>query len=627
MAEKSKKKEVKLNILAVSRRSKHVVGCLKPSEGKVFISSDCFHPDCEYLTPRGWVPVMELLDTDEVWQVDRESLVGSFVRPLRVIKKDYDGDLVEYSTVRGSLKVTRGHGMFAVGQMTNKARPDKRASRFEWPAGETIPSKGANWCCFSRSVGSDAPLYSIEDIWKVCALQADSWYDQKRDEYNIEVRRQRKIDKLTELFGTGLKYTRPDLNIEATSWHHIKYKHPLLTGKDINLDLLHPSQIEDFLTALAFFDGDWAGSDNGRKGCGRIRWGSTNKPLVDALQSYMVRNGYECRISLARKEEGPHKAFYAVSIKREGTIRCWAGKGGVNPERKAKFSDEIVTPYKGKVGCVTVQSGFLLVRHGGQCFVTHNCGSAEPTFLLNYTQDPTLKAVLIDYKGVKPEWKDGLFLSDSLYITTMSRTSLIRDKIKEVEKEHGDFCEMYFKDGESAKEALGQTYKTAKMFVLALIYGLTPNGLVRQAKDAGFEISKAYASEVYNSFWQSIDKAREFRDMLTSLMILHEKQGKPFMSPFGLPLPCGKPKDSLNRVIQSSVSAYIRMLELSIFPCPFAELVAIIHDELLVEVDLGKEEEWRAWLMSRNAELNQRVGMQYPIKLGFKIGDSFYAAH
>ncbi len=293
-------------------------------------------------------------------------------------------------------------------------------------------------------------------------------------------------------------------------------------------------------------------------------------------------------------------------------------------------------------------------------FISSDISSGEPTLLLNYTNDATLKAILYDFRGKKPEWRGNLLLTDSLYITTMSKTDLILKRLDKImsksflnklkdrdevtlqtlaspsisdeeiellEKADGCFEQLYFESGDTAKHLLGNEYRYAKAWSLAFIYGLQASGLVIQAKDAGYSYTKDYAKSMMDAFWDTIPAVREFRDQLIAMFTLANKRGKPFISPFGLPLPTGKPRIALNIIVQSSVSSYLRRLEQAVFPCGFAELVAMIHDEMVANVLRGREADWKPHLFGINTKLNKEVGMQYPIKLGFKIGDSFYAAH
>ena len=77
-------------------------------QGRKLIDSDyCLHPDTELLTKRGWIKVLDIEDTDIVWQVDKDTLAGSWCKPSRIIKRDYDGLMRRFD----ELRVTQNHTM------------------------------------------------------------------------------------------------------------------------------------------------------------------------------------------------------------------------------------------------------------------------------------------------------------------------------------------------------------------------------------------------------------------------------------------------------------------------------------------------------------------------------------
>lgn len=270
-------------------------------------------------------------------------------------------------------------------------------------------------------------------------------------------------------------------------------------------------------------------------------------------------------------------------------------------------------------GCIVPEDGYL--------FISSDLNSAEPTLLLNYSYDLTLKAVLYDYVGKKPKWENGILLSDNLYITTMSKTSLIKDKIKEIERQGYDFAELWINDNEKARHLLGSNYKYAKGLCLALIYGLGVNGVVRQLTDIGIPCTTQEAKNIYNAFWDSIPAARDFKNNIVDIVTKANKRGIPFLNPFGLPLPSGKPKDALNRLIQSSVSSFVRELEKILLPYKGCRLVAIIHDELIFEVQKDLVDKFKEHFYSCVAKINEKTGFPFPMRLGFNVGDNFYDIH
>lgn len=265
------------------------------------------------------------------------------------------------------------------------------------------------------------------------------------------------------------------------------------------------------------------------------------------------------------------------------------------------------------------------VTRDGYKFISSDAKSAEPTLILNYSEDPVLKAILFDYTNRPPEWKDGLLMSDSLYVTTMSKTELLRPVLKILPP---SWYPLWVSDNEAAKAALGATYRLAKIAVLAMLYGLSPNGLVRQFSENGVTLSLIEAERIHNSFWSSIPQVRELRDVLVKCFTAKFRKKVPFLTPFGFPAPSGKPKDAMNRVIQSSVSSFIRALWEHMFPNQIgAELVCVIHDEIIAEVPEDNIELYRVLLNDAVDSVNQKFELKYPMRLGFNIGNNLYEIH
>lgn len=265
------------------------------------------------------------------------------------------------------------------------------------------------------------------------------------------------------------------------------------------------------------------------------------------------------------------------------------------------------------------------VARPGYKLVFQDVVAAEMMFLLNFCDDPNLKAILFDYQGKRPEWKDGILFTDSVYITGTSRTDFMRRRIDEVQKAtKEDFCDFYARDSGAAKKALGVHYDVGKMIVLALIYGLQGFGVCRQMGERGFPVSKQYGEKFYNDFWSSFEVAHDFSKRMVYLMTKAFAAGRPILNPFGTPIPSGKPKDAMNRVIQSSVSTFIRSLEKELFPCDFAELLLVVHDEAGMEVREDSIERWRVHHLAALARVNELYQLTYPIQMGFSVGGSFY---
>jgi hypothetical protein len=89
--------------------------------------------------------------------------------------------------------------MLWVGQVNHPTRQDKANWRSTSRAGDKIPYAVVHMAHFSES--DTVSAYTEEDIWKVCALQADgSKIKTRPNAYRVEVSKPKKLEKMTELF-------------------------------------------------------------------------------------------------------------------------------------------------------------------------------------------------------------------------------------------------------------------------------------------------------------------------------------------------------------------------------------------------------------------------------------------
>lgn len=86
-------------------------GFIAPKGYKIVNSDFCLHKKTELLTPKGWKFILDVNEDDEVWQVNPNSLIGSWVKPSRLVKRLYTGKMYSFGNQRGHLDVTENHTM------------------------------------------------------------------------------------------------------------------------------------------------------------------------------------------------------------------------------------------------------------------------------------------------------------------------------------------------------------------------------------------------------------------------------------------------------------------------------------------------------------------------------------
>jgi len=561
-------KKYRLNAQGLSRKDIGFMTTLVAEPGRTFVSIDlCLPPETEYLTTRGWVPILNLLDTDLVWQVDRESLHGSFVKPTRVLKQMYTGDMISYSTVRGTLTSTKDHRLLAMGQY-NHTRPDKRKLRMDFLAGHAIPSKAAHLTTFSLST-STSP-HTDQEIWISAMLQADgSLYKGQPNTYNIQVSKPRKRSKVTQLLGkSGTEYpAREGQNLATETWSYVKFKSTLLKDKNFELSNLGSDQVDVFVQALRFWDGSFI---NTNKKTGRFTWSTMVEQDADEVQAYLVRSGYEAKKSQAKN------GIYILSIRKHGQIRMYSS-------RRKRFCDTTATPYSGMVGCVSVPSTYILVRQYGQTFVTGNC-AGEPSVTANFSDDTNYRWATLDGVGKSPTYVNGVLMIDDIYLMTASASPMFSASIQEAFDRDWDgktFAEQWLLDSEIIKNSLKKIRQISKILCLGIGYGMQPKKMVKQMYENGVQITLKEATDFFNAYWRLFDRVLKFSKQLSNQV----KQDGFIINPFGYRMVC-EPRLAFNYFIQSTVSGIIHVFLAKLMAAaPYCTYCLLIHDEVVMEVD------------------------------------------
>ena len=494
---------------------------------------NCLHESMELLTRHGWVGVKGYVDGEDVWQVTEQG-AGSWCKGRKVVGST--NTWLELQARNGSTwKVTPDHRMLS---FDYKGRP--RVTR-----ADELPSDARHlFCSTSDEQGDD---YSDVDIWKAAAIQADGTLRKSRATkggytgcYYIGVRKPRKIAKLRELFdqvvvAAGL--TR------ATIYDRGEQRcFGLLHNKQWNLAGLPSNKAAVLVEALSFWDGTV-------KPNGNVEYYSSIEHNVDEVQAYLVRCGY--RVSKYTYEYGtvdmkgePHGLRYMLYIR--------PAKGYGNWDRDHVVQSAVCSESS---YCVTVETGFILVRHNGNCCVLGNCQNPPKVKgLMDCIREPdpdnwvwvdqdfcALESVLLAYVTQDPGYLSiygpGAKKND-LYIYFMAFIPGMDKAIKELGYDKDKPTKEALK---AVKEKMKNERNTAKTAVLAMAYGcgkktLHKNFILKGVMSntmPGSLITEDETATIYNAFWKAFPGIKRYNEWNTECW---ERTGGYTISPIGLPI-------------------------------------------------------------------------------------------
>lgn len=540
-----------------------------PDPGHLFV--DCYSADTEVLTRRGWDTFDSLKGEDEVWQVNPHTQHGSWVRPSRIIWKKHEGSMIKF----GRLLVTPNHKM--------NWHNNKGVYQNTSLAGDSLKTKGKP-LCLSRS--RTESIHTTSEIWKALMLQADGSINKSfksATRYRIEVKKTRKVQKVTELLGSPHFITCRNTSV----WDGIKFSSSLLTeSKQLDLTSLGTEHVDTALAALCFWDGT-------RVNKSTVRYTSRDKENIDQVSAYFCRAGYKCQAYIYHRKTHHAPAHY-VDI-------------STYPVQRVKASQKVEVPYSGMVGCVTVPEGYIMIRREGFTYVSGNCdvNSLEQVVLAELSQDPTLMKLY--GPGAKP---------NDVYLFNAASMPVIGPPIRAAGYDpNNPTVEGIL----AAKKKCKRERGISKVVTLASSYGAGVKKIWQTLTLSGVDISMEEVMKIHKGYWELYSGVKRYEERLVREW---EKNEGYVLNGYGRPVCVAEKylKDIVNRVCQSTghdcLMTYIYhwkrlMREADI---PYKPIVADFHDESILQVKI-EDADRTAQLLEHAAfaALNNEMGNMIPL--------------
>jgi hypothetical protein len=335
--------------------------------------SKCFSEDTEILTEYGFKKFSEV--NGRIMQVTENGIEPVDVEPF---SQDYDGDMITFESRDLDFCVTPNHDMITT------------SGKIE--AGTMYEQSKATPSFFIPRIVSENKGEGISFTQAQCELAAACLCDGDRmssQKFRIKVSRPHKIEKIrswnlhekevlrneagkTAIHSSGRTITTQNDQMEFT--FDMSCLSPLVIPyKRLNHEVMMKMNSQEakwFVDAWTLFDGN-ANSGGGDDRTLRI-W-SSDPQYLSWLEILGVKAGYSISPRKPRTSDISSKPNYCLSfsIKNEVGVSRWGRK--ISEFTRDHKSLKITKNTSGKVWCVTVPSGAIVVRRNAFTMVCGNC--------------------------------------------------------------------------------------------------------------------------------------------------------------------------------------------------------------------------------------------------------------
>jgi len=335
-------------------------------------------------------------------------------------------------------------------------------------------------------------------------------------------------------------------------------------------------------------------------------YGNAGKLLVNRKKRLLVRKQTEKLYELSEYDGRWH-----ISLKSCGTTSGrFAGGGGLNVQGLARRD-------RGLMSC--------LLPDDGHIFISSDGAKAEPTVSAHLTGDKNYRRCVFDMIGKPPVFENGILWLDDIYLTVLS-ISYLSDSIMFLwynGVRGRPFAEQWLEDPEIIKDILKRERKFMKIVCLGLGYEMGPRNLVKQSYDQGYQITLKQARSLYKAYWGLFNGMRIFANK-AKMKLERDQQ---IINPFGYRMSPKVSYKANNYLTQSSVSGMFHII-LMLFEeyAPYAQMITVIHDEVLYQIPRSKVEEFRVVKEKVVNTLNDMLNWDIDVGLGFVTGNNMYEA-
>lgn len=332
--------------------------------------NECVTPDHEVLTSKGWISIADITKDHYVAQWDYDTREVTFVNPTALIAKEFKGNLINFRTQNRTVdqQVTPNHRMPVI-------YPYWTTDNVKYHPADKVKYHGGNALPISGSLKHGKGMTPQERLY--VAVQADGTLCSDKYtgvntgylHYKFGFKKQRKIDRLLDLC-TQAGWEVREANVKNKTGIRLFYVYvpqaefnwDAKTFNWFRFDEITYEWALDFIDELKHWDGNVHPQ-------GATRYITTNKDNATIAMTIGHLIGKRAHISIiparvnAKMPDGTYSntvEAYQVYFSKRSYV---AGNAITKTE----------VPYEGNVYCITVPTGYFMVKRGDAISITGNC--------------------------------------------------------------------------------------------------------------------------------------------------------------------------------------------------------------------------------------------------------------
>jgi len=342
---------------------------------------NCYSKDTEILTEQGWKRFDSVTLDEKVAVVNPKSRELWFEEPLKKYWMNYEGKMFQFKNRNIDLLVTPNHRMFVQQRKGSKRKYVVEAKQYQ---GENYLYQSALWTGKNPdyfilpeyNYGLNRKFKSLKidfkDWVKFLGIYLAEGYATKKQTkrvYICQTMKSKNLNKMKKIisklpFNFTYENSNNKFRINSTQLgtylmqfgtSHNKYVPNYIKNAKIDIIL-------DFLKAFNLGDGDIHH--------GKMRFCSSSKRLIDDIQEMIIKLDHSGIITVDKrktminpinKKKYRASPIYSIEMKKR------------NKTSIRKYNIDTID-YNGLIGCVSVSTGFLMVRRNNRVAICGNTG-------------------------------------------------------------------------------------------------------------------------------------------------------------------------------------------------------------------------------------------------------------